>query len=270
VQVITSTHLLWSAHAAQSARDSVGNALKYRLIMPFLIRHSYRHTTHVVAVSHHVASDLAHVSGIPSQRINMIYNPVVTPDLLRQAHLPVDHPWFAADEPPVILGVGRLHRDKDFATLIQAFSLLHQQRPARLVILGEGPERPRLEHLVQTLGVQHAVDLPGYAANPAAYMRQAAMLVLSSLAEGFGNVLIEAMATGTPVVSTDCPGGPSELLAHGTYGRLVPVGDVAALAAAMHATLDDPPDPALLQRRAAEFSLERSVQKYCALFEARV
>jgi N-acetylglucosaminyldiphosphoundecaprenol N-acetyl-beta-D-mannosaminyltransferase len=124
--------------------------------------------------------------------------------------------------------------------------------------------------LVAELGVNEDVDLPGFRANPYALMRQAAVLALSSRAEGFGNVLIEAMASGTPVVSTNCPGGPPELLMHGRYGRLVPVGDASALAEAIEATLDSPPDPELLRQRAHQFSVERSVQQYYALVDAVV
>lgn len=269
-QVITSTHLLWSAHATHAARLGLGNALKYHVLMPTFIRLSYRHAERVVAVTHAVAHDLARVSGIAEEQITVIHNPVVSGSLLRQAAEAVDHPWFAPAAPPVILGVGRLHADKDFATLIRAFSLLRQRRPARLLIVGDGPERPALEALVAELGVSADVALPGFTANPYALMRQAAVLALSSRAEGFGNVLIEAMASGTPVVSTNCPGGPPELLMHGRYGRLVPVGDAAALAEAIEATVDNPPAPAFLRERAQEFSVERSVQQYAALVDALV
>jgi glycosyltransferase involved in cell wall biosynthesis len=174
-----------------------------------------------------------------------------------------------------VLGVGRIGRQKDFATLIRAFARVRAQRAARLVILGEAKNAAkhaervaRLRELAEQLGVAADVELPGFAANPFAYMARAAVFALSSRYEGLGNVLIEAMACGCPVVSTDCPVGPSEILAGGRYGRLVPVGDDAALADAILRTLDEPPAAALLRARAGDFSVERAVDGYlAALFD---
>jgi glycosyltransferase involved in cell wall biosynthesis len=162
--------------------------------------------------------------------VQVIHNPVVTPELYRLAAEPVDHPWFGCADVPVILGVGRLNSAKAFDTLIRAFSLIRQQIPARLLILGEGEDRASLESLVQQLGLQQDVQLPGFVANPFAYMRVCSLFVLSSRWEGFGNVLAEALACGARVISTDCPSGPAEILANGRFGRLVPVDDAAALA----------------------------------------
>jgi glycosyltransferase involved in cell wall biosynthesis len=158
-----------------------------------------------------------------------------------------------------------LNKFKDFATLIRAFARLRAVHPARLVILGEGPERRNLEQLARQLGVATEVDLPGFAANPYAFMARADVFALASRVEGLSNAIIEALACGCPVVSTDCPNGPDEVLQHGRYGRLVPVGDDAALADAISATLHAPPDPAALRQRAASFSVQRATDGYMQL-----
>jgi glycosyltransferase involved in cell wall biosynthesis len=162
----------------------------------------------------------------------------------------------------VLVAVGRLHEQKDFQTLLRAFALVRARRSARLIILGEGPERPALEAGVAKLGLTEDVDLPGFVPNPYAFMAGASQFVLSSRYEGLPTVLIEAMACGCPVVSTDCPSGPGEILDNGKYGRLVPVGDAAALAEAMEATLDAPPPAAELKARADLFHIDRVIDSY--------
>src|SRR5262249_54469789 len=162
--------------------------------------------------------------------------------------------WFAAGSPPVVLGVGRLALQKDFSTLIKAFAHVRSRAPARLLILGDGEKRVELEVLVKELGLTADVCLLGYVDNPFAYMRRCAAFVLSSEYEGLPNSLIEAMACGAPVISTDCPCGPAEILDGGRYGLLVPVGDVEAMAAAISATLQKTPETATSVRRAEFFS----------------
>jgi glycosyltransferase involved in cell wall biosynthesis len=157
--------------------------------------------------------------------------------LKEKAHASLKHPWFERGQPPVILGVGRLSPQKGFATLIRAFSQVRQTRLARLLILGEGRERPMLEALVRELGLEQDVKLPGFTTNPYPYMSQASLFVLSSRWEGLPGVLIEALYCGTPVISTDCPSGPREILKGGLYGQLVPVDDVGALAPAIEMAL---------------------------------
>jgi glycosyltransferase involved in cell wall biosynthesis len=235
-----------------------------------LLRAAYLKANAIVAVSDGVADDLATHAGIPRDRITTVYNPVVGPDLLIKAQEPLGHPWFAPGEPPVILAAGRLHPQKDFPTLIRVFAQLRAQRPARLVILGTGAPAESeyaagLNALAAELGVAHDVDMPGYTYNPFAYMSRAAVFVLSSRYEGLGNVLIEALACGTPVVSTDCPSGPREILDHGRFGPLVPVGDVDAMARAIGKTIDNPPPPEHLRARAQLFSVERSADAYLEL-----
>jgi glycosyltransferase involved in cell wall biosynthesis len=161
----------------------------------------------------------------------------------------------------VILGVGRLTPAKDFPTLLRAFARVRQVRAVRLVILGEGELRGTLEALVRDLGLEDSVSLPGFVQNPYAYMARAKLFVLSSAWEGFGSALVEAMACGLPVVSTDC-GGPSEILEGGMYGRLVPVGDPQALAEAILTALVEPPQADLLRARAEDFSVEKIADQY--------
>lgn len=216
----------------------------------------------IIAMSHEAARDFAAMTGLPVHSMRVVYNPILISELMRKAQEPLDHPWFAPGSPPIILGVGRLVEVKDFATLIRAFALVRQQRRAHLMILGEGAERSALEELIRELNLQDDVVLPGFVQNPYAYMRRSAVFVLSSLAESFGNVLIEAMATGTSIVCTDCPGGIREVLEDGRYSALVPVGDAPAMAAAICAALDAPPDVAALQRRAHDFSLDKSFAQY--------
>ena len=157
----------------------------------------------------------------------------------------------------------------DFPTLLQAFAQVRAQRQARLLLLGEGEMRRKLEALARELGVDQDVSLPGFASNPFAYMARAAVFVLSSVHEGLPGVLIQALACGCPVVSTNCPGGAAEILEDGRYGRLVPVGDPAAMAQAIISTLDAPPDRELLQKRASLFSVDRAVEQYLDVLFAR-
>jgi len=223
---------------------SVANipSVKTRL-MPFLIRTFYPCADVVVTVSHGVAEDLIARTGLPAEKIRVIYNPVITPELFAKAEETLDHPWFHPGEIPVILGIGRLTKQKDFPTLIRAFALVRKEHPARLMILGEGEERPNLEALVRELGLEGEVALPGFVENPYKYMKRAAVFVLSSRWEGLPTVLIEALALGTPVVSTNCPSGPMEILEGGKWGRLVPVGDPCSLAHAILETFQDEHEP---------------------------
>lgn len=219
----------------------------------------------IVAVSRDMAVELATGIGVPRDRIDVILNPVITPDLADQAAAPLEHPWFAPGQPPVLLGIGRLVPQKDFGTLLRAFALVRQQRPARLMILGEGEERPALEALARDLGLADDVAMPGFVSNPYPYLQGAATFVLSSLYEGLPTVLIEALALGTPVVSTDCPSGPREILEDGQHGRLVPIRDHAALAAAISLTLDETPAPVPAERL-QEYRQADAVDNYLQLF----
>jgi glycosyltransferase involved in cell wall biosynthesis len=167
--------------------------------------------------------------------------------------------------PPVILSAGRLVAKKDLATLLRAFARVREAERARLIILGEGRERSRLEGLAHKLGIAQDLKIVGWVANPYAYMARAAVFASSSIREGFGNVLVEALACGCPVVATDCPSGPAEILGDGRYGRLVAPSDAEALAAALLDALLSRPDPDLLQRRAQVFTAQHATDIYLDL-----
>jgi glycosyltransferase involved in cell wall biosynthesis len=237
---------------------------RWRFLPPVVSR-IYPWADAIIAVSAGVADDFSLTTGIPREGITTIYNPIVTPELFSKSQAPLDHPWFTPGTPPVILGVGRLHQQKDFPTLLRAFARVRAQQDVRLIILGEGKaaaSRTEILTLAAQLGIADDVALPGFVANPFAYMARAAVFVLSSAWEGLSNVLIEALACGCPVVSTDCPSGPAEILENGKYGPLVPVGDDAALAEAMLSVLNTPPDRDRLRARGAMFAAEAAADQY--------
>jgi glycosyltransferase involved in cell wall biosynthesis len=239
-----------------------GKSAAQRWWRTFPMRGFYRLVDAVVAVSLGVAEDTHRLTGLPLERIPVIRNPVISADMLEKSRLPVDHPWFVDGAVPVVLGAGRLTVQKDFATLVRAFGRARAQRECRLMILGNGPQRAELEALVAELDLSDAVALPGHVENPFAYMAKSALFVLSSRWEGSGNVLTEAMALGVPVVSTDCPSGPAEMLDGGRFGPLVAVGDDAALAGAMLRALANPPDPAVLRAAVGEYWVDVSARRY--------
>jgi glycosyltransferase involved in cell wall biosynthesis len=236
-------------------------------LWPSLLRTSYPWAACIIAVSRGAADDLASTARLPREKVRVVYNPVITPAMMAQAAQTPDHPWFAAGQPPVILGVGRLTRQKDFPTLIRAFAGVRKQRSARLMILGEGEERPRLETLAAELGVNSDVALPGFRENAMAYMARSALFVLSSAWEGLPTVLIEALAAGTRVISTDCPSGPQEILQGGRLGALVPVGEVDAMTRAIMEALDRPA-AAIASEALAPFTRDAAVGEYLNLIES--
>jgi glycosyltransferase involved in cell wall biosynthesis len=199
-------------------------------LVPRLVRHFYPWANHIIGNSQGVANDLSKITGLPQSQIQIIYNPVVTTELQEKAKANPKHPWLEMGQPPVVLAVGRLMMQKDFPTLIQAFADVRQTTLARLLILGEGPDRPGLETLIRSLNLEKDVSLLGFVENPYAYMSRASLFVLSSRWEGLPTVLIEALYCGVPVISTDCRSGPREILADGQYGKLVPIQDPVALA----------------------------------------
>ncbi len=238
----TSTPIVISEHSTVSVAGS--NSSLPDWILNQLTRWTYPLADHMIAVSEGVAEDVCRSLGLDRKGFEVIYNPVIGPDTFKRAEETVEHPWFRNTGISVILGVGRLVGQKGFSTLLRAFAEVVRARRARLVILGEGEERPVLEQQAERLGVSDHVWMPGFVSNPMKYMADAEAFVLSSKSEGLGNVLIEAMACGTPVVSTDCPGGPSEVLQGGKYGRLVPVEDPTALAVAIEEALNGQVPPA--------------------------
>ena len=220
----------------------------------------------IIANSQGVARDLSSFLGIPGERIAVAPNPAISPDLQRLAAEHTGHPWLSESNVPVIMGAGRLSRVKDFPTLVRAFAKLRARQPCRLMILGSGRQKPRLERLARELGVEQECELTGFVNNPYAYLARAKAFVVSSLREGGPNVLMEALACGTPVVATDCPYGPREILDGGRFGALVPVGDADAMAEAIAETLKNPPSAELLQRAAKRYTVDNSARAYLHAF----
>jgi len=231
------------------------------------VRRQYAKAEGVIAVSEGVRRDLTETLGLSAGKVHTAYNAVLDPSIVQRSKESVDHPWFKDNTGiPVVISVGRLARQKDYPTLLRAFARLRLQRPLRLIILGEGKERQALEAMVREMGLQEVVQLPGYVDNPYAWLRQSDLFVLSSAWEGFGNVLAEALGLGLPVVSTNCPSGPSEILQDGRYGELVPVGDDEALAASMVKVLDGHGPEVDAHAATAPYWSDASARRYLALF----
>jgi glycosyltransferase involved in cell wall biosynthesis len=226
------------------------------------MRHLYRFADAVLAPSRGVADDLASFARLDPGLIRVVPPPVVPARLFETPPPPPDHPWFGDPATPLVLGIGELGKRKDFPTLVRGFARLRTRRPCRLMILGRGSQREHLLALAADLGVSADVALPGFVDDPYPYLAHADLFAFTSRYEGLGFVLIEALALGTPVVSTDCPSGPREVLAGGRNGRLVPVGDDAALAAAMADTLANPPAAAELRAAARPYAVETAVTAY--------
>ena len=263
--VLSSTRLYVSERTTISKVAWPGKAIFQRLL-PLTMHCFYRRADKILAVSEGVADDLARFARLRRDSICTIYNPVPVEYIAAKAKQPLAHPWFAPGQPPVLLGVGRLCVAKDFPNLLHAFALIRNKRPVRLVILGEGGLRTELEALAKKLNVADDVIFPGFVANPYAWMHRATVFVLSSAYEGLSNALLEAMASGTSVVSTDCPSGSAEILEDGKWGHLVSIGDPAALAHAIIETLDTPKAVDVTER-ARDFNVENSVQGYMAAME---
>ena len=257
------TRIVVSEHNTLSLESQGIPRLSVRLT-PLAARLFYPHADGIIAVSQGVADDLAELTHLPPEKIDVIYNAVLTPNLQQKAQATIDHPWFKAGEPPVVLAVGRLHSQKDYPMLIRAFARLRQQQSARLMILGTGPEAAQLQQMIDKAGLANEVTLMGFVTNPYAYMAQASVMVLSSAWEGFGNVLVEAMAAGTAIVSTDCRSGPSEVLNHGLYGLLVPVGDSEAMAGAITQAIAEGARP-VPDEWMRQFTPEVCLQQYMAV-----
>jgi glycosyltransferase involved in cell wall biosynthesis len=238
-------------------------------VVQALLRLSHPSATGVVAVSRGVAQDLAHLAGLLEQQVAVIYNPVVPAALSPPSQKPdpqTRKKHWGAQFRTHLVTVGTLKPQKNHRLLLQAFAQVATELDAALVILGEGFLRATLEGDVQDLGLKGRVVLPGFQADPTPWYQMADLFVLSSDFEGFANVVPEALACGTPVVSTDCPHGPAEILEHGRYGELVPVGDADALAAGIRLALCRHWDREALQRRALDFSIPMQAQAYLDLF----
>lgn len=226
------------------------------------MRRDFPQNDGLIAVSSGVANDAEKLLSLKKERIKVIYDPVVTHAIFELAKQPPNHPWIS-DSPAPFIAIGRLEPQKEFSTLINAYHKLKKEGyKNRLIILGEGKLRPQLEAHIASLELNNHISLPGFVTNPYAYIARSSMLIMSSAWEGLGDVLVEALALGTPVVSTDCPSGPSEILDGGRYGRLVPVGDATALAEAIMATLLSPLPAETLKLAAERFRLECVADEY--------
>lgn len=259
-----STKVVVTEQTTLSREAKNTSPLRFRHWAPLAAKLIYPSADSIITVSQGVTEDLVNITGLPKSRFQIIYNPVVTPEQLKKAKEPVDHPWFAPGELPVVIGAGRLEKQKNFANLITAFAKARKVRPARLVIFGDGSLRSQLQELIHELGLDNDVEMPGFVENIDAYLSKSAVFVLSSDWEGLPTILIQALAVGTPVVSTDCPSGPSEILDNGKYGEIVRVNDSEALAEKILNVLSGkskPVDSAWL----SQFTLENVCSKYLDL-----
>lgn len=259
-QVIISEHDNLSASLKNHKRPLFNSIIKA------LMFYYYRKADAIIAVSNGVAQDLANQLNLNTNKIITIYNPIITKNLIHNIKNPepVYHDWLKNKTIPVVIAAGRLTQQKGFDKLIQAFSKARNQVDCRLIILGEGPLELSLRELISKLDLEENVELVGFVDNPYSWMLKSDLFVLSSVHEGFGNVLVEAMACGIPVISTDCPSGPSEILEGGKWGELVPVDDINSMSTAIVKVLTTPIDHIAhdLETRAFTFSLENSLKKY--------
>ena len=234
------TRVVVSQHINATTYSKDAEDIRVR-VETMLIRAFYPWADGIIAVSEGVAQNLFDFTRLTDEDVQVIHCPVIMPDMFEKKSRVPEHPWYHDGGPPIILSVGRLSEQKGYEYLLRAMARLPEQYPARLIILGEGDLRPRLEKLVEELGLSGRVDLPGFSDNPYAFMAHSRLYVMSSLFEGAPSVLVEALFCDLPIVSTDCPNGPAELLAGGKHGRLIPLKDVDALTGAIVAALSEVP-----------------------------
>jgi glycosyltransferase involved in cell wall biosynthesis len=266
----TPTKLVICQHNPLSAGYHATVNWKHRVV-PWCYRGLASHIDHAVAVSDGIAGELIQ-AGLAASKVSTIFNAIIGEDFGDRAAVPVLHPWLVDKDRPVFVTAGRLVEMKDHRNLLRAFAIHLHDRASRLMILGTGPMLPELQALAAELGIADDVAFEGFVSNPLPYMRAADGFVLSSRSEGFGNVLVEAMGCGTPVVSTDCPHGPSDILAKGKYGILVQPQSPEALAPALGQLLDErdrwPSD--FLRKRADDFSYAACADEYLRLLRGLV
>lgn len=243
-----------------SPKNTLSRWVTYKAA-PFM----YRFANGIIAVSQGVADELCEMAPRIKNKVRVIPTPVISEDVLRQGEEAVDHPWFTRHDKPIILSAARLERHKGFFTLLQAFAQLRSTTDARLAILGQGSLREALLVEISRLGLEGHVELLGFAHNPFAYMSKADAFVLASEFEGLPNVLVQAMAFGTPIVATDCRSGPAEILCGGTYGTLVPVGDTNAIAQGLERALAQPRQHEAMTHARAVYGARNAAEEYLAM-----
>jgi glycosyltransferase involved in cell wall biosynthesis len=237
----------------------------FSITLPLAMKFWYPQVTAVVCDSVGLARGIETGLNFKRGLIKTIYNPVIDERVTLSLERPFSHPWLTTQEVPIFIAVGRFAPQKDHFTLIKAFAQFRKQHPAKLILLGDGELRPQIQKLVDRLNLSADVSLPGFVENPYPYLKRANTLVLSSLWEGLPTVLIEALASGCQVVSTNCQYGPDEILENGKYGWLVPIQNPSALCNAMKQSLDFPIHPTRLKERSSYFTVERSARQYLQL-----
>jgi glycosyltransferase involved in cell wall biosynthesis len=259
------TRVVVSEHTTWSRSELLTNRFK-RWQVSASMHYLFPKANGVVTVSQGASDDLRCFANLKTNLVQTIYNPVVSSNQLKNDNTVPRHPleWWEGAHPK-LLAVGTLKSIKDYPTLLSAFACLRQNSDAKLLILGEGECRSALELQARQLGLDGSLFMPGFVDDPLPYFQQADLHILSSLAEGLPTVIIEALASETPVVSTDCPSGPAEILNHGQFGRLVPVGDVDSLTTAIRQSLNETPDREALKARAQAFSIDKATDQYEAL-----
>lgn len=260
--------LILTEHAVASEAISDASSRWFRFFLPEMIRATYKLANQIVTVSEGVSDDLVENFGIDPKKIKVIYNPVVSDEITKKSNETLENPYFDHSKIPMILGVGRLTSQKNFSLLIRAFHMLLKKKEAKLVILGEGPLLEDLKELSRELNIEDDVYFPGFQKNPYNWMKEAELFVLSSNYEGLGNVLIESMACGTEVISTDCDSGPYEILEGGKWGKLCPVDDSRALSSAMLESLNEN-NIRDISERASFFNIQGTIDGYESLFEEK-
>lgn len=259
----TSTRIIPTEH------DEFGmdRRLKSRLVSGLASR-LYGSASHILGVSSGVVESVIRQTTAPEDRVSVMYNPIEVDRIREQSRETPNHQWALDPDIELVFTVGRLEPQKDLATLIESFETVSACLPrARLVVAGRGSLADTLTEQVAACGLDDVVDFPGYVDNPYAFMANASVFALSSRHEGLPTVLIEALSCGCPIVSTNCPSGPAEILNDGEFGRLVPVGDPASLADALVDTIEDPPTADRLRRRADDFATETIIDEYVSFIE---
>jgi glycosyltransferase involved in cell wall biosynthesis len=263
----TSTRVIISSHAplVYFIRDE--KFFKWRLLKK-LLSYLYGTADKVITVSKGLERSLIGELNINPAKILTIYNPIINESLINDSLEDLSDPWVKSSKSPYIISIGRFAKEKDYPTLINAFNLVREKRDVRLVILGQGPEWENVNKIINFHGLSSFVHTPGFVLNPYKYIKNAACFILSSKNEGFGNVLVEALALGCPIVSTNCEFGPVEVLENGLWGSLVPVGDYESMANSVLTTLDlnQSSSESLLNTHLDQFKVSVAVEKYINVF----